>query len=803
MKQFIIFILTAVFCLQAQPTEIMNAAEIKLGIKKLGVLGSVLYLAAHPDDENTAILAYYDKGRGYRAAYLALTRGRGGQNLIGPEKGALMSVLRTSELQQARKIDGAEQFFTRAIDFGYSKNPEETFEFWNRDSVLKDIVTVIRTFKPDIIIDRFPVSGGGHGHHTASAILSVEAFKKAADVKYLPGIPVWQPKRLLWNTWRPRGSRSPNDASAENLLTVDTGEYNPLLGKSYTEIAALSRSQHKSQGFGVRAYRGANQDYLQVIAGEEAVNDAFDGIDTSWKRVKGAASLSGLIESVDHAFDPEQPQASVPGLLKIYNRLSELQPSYWVVQKTDEIKQLIQSCAGLWLEAIASDYGITPGSTLPVSIAMLNRSNVPISAKKITFSLSNGDSALSLNLAYNRTSEVMMQLPIPENTPFSNPCWLETAPVTKKIDVRITLSIADTPITFKVPVLYRWSDRVLGERYRPLQIIPPVMINFTQPVYIFNGMRNQRIDVQLRSGKENISGELALTLPPDWQCQPHSVNFAFIDKYEEQTVSFNLSSDREEATGTLKARATIDGAVYNRGYYEFNYEHIPKISVFPESEAHLVKVKISKKGESIGYITGSGDDIPAVLEQLGYRVSLIDETMVDNIDLSQFDAVVTGVRAYNTNTRLVANYEKMMQYVKAGGTLVVQYNTSGGLLTNQIGPYPFSIGRGRVTHEEAPVTFIDPEHPLLNVPNKIDADDFLGWIQERGLYFASSWDNKYQTVISCHDPGESALEGGLLYTRYGKGIFIYSSYVWFRELPAGIPGAIRFFVNLISARQNN
>jgi hypothetical protein len=325
------------------------------------------------------------------------------------------------------------------------------------------------------------------------------------------------------------------------------------------------------------------------------------------------------------------------------------------------------------------------------------------------------------------------------------------------------------------------------------------MINFAHHVYLFTGRGERRIGVHLKSGIQNVAGILKLDLPEQWQCQPQSINFNFSDKYEEQTFYFNLKTDMDETTGPVRVQATINRKKYNRGFYDLNYDHIPKISVFPLSEAQLVKVKIASKGNAIGYLMGSGDDIPPILEQLNFKVTLLDDANLDNSDLSQFDAIITGIRAYNTNNRLAANYEKMMRYVEAGGTLIVQYNTTWGLLSDQIGPYPFTIGRERVTHEEAPVTFIDPAHPLLNYPNKISAGDFQGWVQERGLYFAGTWDDRYQTMLSSSDPGEEGHEGGLLYTRYGKGIFIYTGYAWFRQLPAGVPGAIRLFVNLISA----
>ena len=804
----------------AQKIEILDAAELQIALQKLNVLGSVLYYAAHPDDENTAALAYFSKGRKYRTAYLSVTRGGGGQNLIGPEKGVEIGILRTQELLSARKIDGAEQLFTRAIDFGYSKTPEETFEFWGKEEILADIVWIIRKFRPDVIITRFAPNGsGGHGHHTASGPLITEAFLAAANPNKFPEqlkyVKPWQPKRLLWNTWRP-GQQDGN-----KLLQFDTGEYNPILGKSYTEMAAESRSNHKSQGFGSTGSRGTRIDYLQHVEGDPAKSDLFDGIDTSWNRVPGGRKVGQMLAEILKSFDPQHSSNSISKLIAVYAELLTLNESYWGTLKKLELLRIIQACAGLWIEAIADDFSAAPGDDIQIKITIVNRSNFPFKLQEISFPGVASGSALDLNLKNNDPVVVEKTVSLPKDFPISQPYWLMATPQRGifSIQDQKIIGLAENPpslyakmiiaangtlLEFSVPLLFRWRDRVDGELYRTFEIRPLVTLKMENKVQIFADNEPKTVTVTLKSHSQNgIGGELRLKATDKWQINPASFPFSFVNKYEEKQFSFVVSPPNNSDEAEIIAEAEINGEKWAFSIVEISYPHIKRQTYFPKNRMKVVKIDIKKSGSNIGYIMGAGDEVADGLKNLGYDVSLLNDEMLENEDLTPFDAIITGIRAYNTRERLKHTQDKLLQYVKNGGTLIVQYNVSRGLQIENIGPFPLTIGRDRVTEETAPISILFPNHQLLNFPNKITTNDFKGWVQERGLYFASQWDEKYETVLSSHDSNESDKLGGLLFTRYGKGVFIYTGYAWFRQLPAGVPGAFRLFVNLISAGKYN
>jgi LmbE family N-acetylglucosaminyl deacetylase len=814
----LIFFQLKLTVVHAQPPRPLNAAELQLALKKLTVLGSALYIAAHPDDENTALLAYLSRERLVRTAYLSVTRGDGGQNLIGSEKGPLMGVLRTQELLAARRVDRAEQFFTRAVDFGYSKSPEETMAIWGKEKVLGDMVWVIRTFRPDVIVTRFPTSGGGHGQHTASAILAEEAFHAAGDPSRFPEqlkyVRPWQPRRLLWNAWPRRWGPRPADLPV--TLQVDVGTYNPLLGKSYTEIAAESRSMHKSQGFGSAARRGSTIEDFALVAGDPAEKNLFDGVDLSWSRVPGGRQVGETLEKAYRAFKPEQPSAVLPLLLEAYAGMDKLPQSYWVPVKRKELLDTIRSCAGLWLEAIAEDYSAAPGSVVKINLEAINRSRYRFVWKEIRLPNDSNGTALNQELAYNQPAERELSIRLPQDAEISQPYWLKRKPEkgTYEVDeprligqpespppltARFVLAADGQRLMFDVPVLYRWTDPVAGEQVRPFEIVPEVAVNLEEKVYVFPDTRAKEVHLKLLAGAPDVSGEVRLSLPPGWRATPEAIPFSLQNKYDETEVSFTLGPPTEPATGILTAVVETGRSTWSHSLVTIEYPHIPIQTLFPPAEARLVRVDLRKRGMRIGYLMGSGDDIPASLRQVGYDVALLSDEDLEDADLSGFDAVILGVRAFNTRPRLKTQQRRLLEYVRSGGTLIVQYNTNRRLVTDEIGPYPFRISNERVTVEEAPVTFLDPNHPLLNTPNKITQEDFQGWVQERGLYFADEWDERYQTVLASHDPGESPKEGGLLFARYGKGVFIYTGYAFFRQLPAGVPGAYRLFVNMISA----
>ncbi|TGE25450.1 LmbE family protein [Hymenobacter aquaticus] len=831
--------LTHTFTATAQAPKTYTSSEILLGLKKLNVLGSVLYLAAHPDDENTRLIAYMANGRLLETGYLSCTRGDGGQNLIGPELREGLGVIRTQELLAARRIDGGRQFFTRANDFGFSKTAEETFTIWDKEQVLADMVWVIRQRRPDVLITRFPPDArAGHGHHTASAILAAEAFDAAGDPKRFPEqlkyVQPWQPKRLFWNT----GSFfvKPGE-NMDGYLKLDAGGYNPLLGQSYGEIAARSRSQHKSQGFGSAATRGEALEYFQPVKGAKAAQDLFEGVDMTWNRVPGGAAVGKLIDEVIRKYDPSNPVASVAGLLKVRKELTKNWQSsgqankFWSDEKESEVEQLIRACMGLYLEANSAQAQIAVGQPLTVNLDIVSRG--PDANRKVNFVRLESvrfpevgqDTAISRYLDKEKLFTIRKKLILPTTGSLTEPYWLsqtgtvgmysvanqlqrgkpENQPVAT-VQVKLLVSQmqgvagATDTITFTVPVQYKSTDPVEGEKYRPLTVVPPVAVNIGGRAYVFADNLPKTIPVTLRAGKAGVKGTLALTLPAGWKAEPATASFDLAAKDAEQTVLFQVQPGAGAAEGKseVKAVATVEGQAYSRGYQAIQYNHIPTQTLFPEAVAPLVKLDLKRKGQEIGYLMGAGDEVPDALRQIGYNVTLLKPEDIRADYLRRFDAVVLGIRAYNTVDRLKTLQPNLLQYVENGGNVVVQYVVNRGTVLPEIGPYPLKLSSDRVTVENAAVTFLNPKQPLLNSPNKITAKDFEGWQQEQGLYYPSSWDPKYQTVISSHDPGETAKESAILVADYGKGHYIYTGLSLFRELPAGVPGAYRLLTNMVS-----
>ena len=813
-----LFSFCILFSAQAQQPKKPNAAEIQLMLQKLNVLGSVLYVAAHPDDENTRVIAYMANEKKFNTAYLSATRGDGGQNLVGSEIRELLGLIRTQELLAARRTDGGHQYFSRANDFGYSKSSEETFEIWNKEEVLADFVRVYRKHKPDLIITRFPGTGlGGHGHHTASAVLAKEAFEMAADKKKFPESAaqygVWQPKRILFNTHPFFYKRAGIDMDTASLITLDLGAYNPLLGKSYPEIASLSRSMHKSQGFGSTGQRGMQIEYFDHTAGEKA-SDMFSGIDTSWNRVKGGDKVGYHVDNAIMDFDPTNPSIIVPDLLLAYKELEKVRDQYWKNLKQQEIKDLIKACTGLYMEVKADQFAYSPGDSILLSVESINRSDVKM--RLATIKLGDYQSfTIRQQLYNNRPFNMDMNYQLDANAKYSDPYWLReegTLGMYKVADQNListpenapalswvaTVEIGDTFLTYELPVIYKENSPVEGEFYRPLEVTPPVFLNISEKVYVFGNGTSKKIDVQVLAGKSDLKGELSLQIPAGWKVEPASYPFELGDKGAEATFSFELYPPATAHAGEVEAVASIDGKTYNNSLVRIEYDHIPVQALFPVSKAKIVKVELEKRGANVGYIVGSGDEIPASLEQVGYKVTELSNGDITAEKMRMFDAVIVGIRGYNTNDRLKFYQEELMKYVENGGTMIVQYNTAHALVTKDLGPYPLKLSRDRVTVEGAEVRILKPDHPVLNFPNKITNADFEGWVQERGLYFPNEWDEQYEAILSSNDPGEDPRDGGLLVAKYGKGYYIYSGYSWFRELPAGVPGAYRIFTNMIS-----
>lgn len=828
------------FAQAGYPSDVMNAAKLQLSLKKLNTLGSVLYVAAHPDDENTAFIAYCANERLFRTTYLSMTRGDGGQNLIGSEQSEYLGIIRTQELVAARRIDGGEQMFTRALDFGFSKTPEETMKIWGKERILADVVWAIRKLRPDVIVTRFPTTGeGGHGHHTASAMLAGEAFAIAADPNRFPEqlkyVKPWRAKRLLWNAWLPilEARKAANKLdSLPTYPTLDIGAYSPLLGKAQTELAAESRSMHKSQGFGASGTRGENINYFEHLGGDTASvkGDIFSGVDMTWNRVKGCAEIAKILDEAYKKFQPENPSAILPLLVKAHKTMNDVQKSsgddYWIPQKRKELLEVIRSCAGMWIEALAQNqpgqgdggYSGTPGGTVKIAAAIVNRSTLPITLKRVLFPFA-GDSVINKPLERSKYLTTTVTKTIPATTPLSQPYWLQM-PQEKGVfvineqqqvglpenppalSVSFVVTIAGEDFTFTTPVLHRRTDRVLGEVYRPFELVPPVALNLSNRSYIFADTAAKEIAVNVVANMPKAQGTVRLRVPQGWNVQPEQIPFTIGAKGEEFRAIFRVKALQGASNGEVQAEASIGEATMNKSMTTISYTHIPAQTIFPDAKAKLVRVDMKRTIKSVGYIAGASDDVADYLAQTGVNVTLLADDDIENSDLKRFDAIVTGIRVYNDNQRprLRQQYRRLMDYVQQGGTMLVQYNTNGGLI-DSIGPYPFTISRDRVTEEDAAVKLLKPEHPVFTTPNKITQEDFTGWVQERGLYFANRWDSTYEPLLSSHDAGEGDKTGGLLLAKYGKGVFLYSGYAWFRQLPAGVPGAYRLMMNLLHAGQ--
>ena len=729
----VVFIFTVFAGTIAQKQPALSSSEILHAMKRLNVLGTVMYIAAHPDDENTRLLAYMARDRNYKTAYLAMTRGDGGQNLIGDEQGIELGMIRTQELLAARRVDGAEQFFTRAYDFGFSKRTEEALAMWDKQKVLADAVWVIRNFKPDVIITRFPEdSRAGHGHHSGSAVIAREAFVAAADPKMFPeqfvsGVGPWKARRIMWNTF----SFGSSNTTAENQLKIDAGSYIPLLGKSIGEIAAEGRSQHRSQGFGSASTRGSATEYFIHTLGEKAEKDPMDGVDCSWARVEGGFVVNALVNKLVETYSVNDPSASLPQLIAIRKAIQAIGDVHWKRIKLSEVDRLIQLTTGLHMEALADRSLVKQGDSIRVNVLLNNRAGADVNIGEISFENTKAGQGMGLKKNVNWTNS--FYVPVSTTKKLSQPYWLEQAmeagyfnvddqkligmPENKPaFTVNAILNIMGETILFDIPVRYRVVDPAKGEFFHPVYVLP-------------------------------------------------------------------ASPTAEKKMETIA------------------YEHIPTLTYF----SNIVKFDLPKDlkttGKRIGYITGAGDKLPDMIRMMGFDVTELGRNDINQGKLNQFDAVVVGVRAYNVNEWMAEKHAILMDYVSNGGNLVVQYNTNsfaGPMQKTMIGPRPFTISRGRTTEEDADVVFMDENDPLLNFPNKITKNDFSGWIQERGIYYAENFSADYKAVLSMHDKGEADLNGSLIVRNEGKGRFIYTGLVFFRELPAGVPGAFRLFANIIS-----
>ena len=805
------------FCLFVNFTfstlKAQSSADIYKQIKKLNFLGSVLYFAAHPDDENTRVISYFSNHLLARTAYLSLTRGDGGQNLIGPELREGLGLIRTQELITARKIDGGLQFFTMANDFGYSKNPEETFDFWEKDKILNQTIDRINEFKPDIIINRFNVASSGrtHGHHTASAVISNLAFKKLHENTTAGN---WKPKRLFFNTsWYFYGGReSFNRADKTGLISIDMGVYDPLTGKSNSEIAALSRSQHKSQGFGSSPALGSRTEYLSLVQGQPIIgNDPFEGINTSWTRVRGGKNIEKIINEIIANFDLTTPLKSVPKLLEARDLINKIDDQHWRSIKLNEIKSIILNCLGIEIQANTSiPFGVK-GESLDVNLLINNPSSAEVVLKKVV--LKNKTYQVSRQMRKNEVFSKKINHIINES--ISSPYWLiqEGEKGMYKTNRKEIVGLPNTPppivlklylliegknIEVQKPLKYRKNDPVKGEVTTTFQVLPSATANLNTPVQLFGTGQTKKVIVQVKNLGKSFKGKLLLKSPESWVIEPSHQEVMIDGKGIEKEFIFNVTAPKSEEVVQLRPELTNDKEKIQSAIQEISYDHIPQQYMVQPSSTRAVALNLKTGVERVAYINGAGDNVAESIEAVGVIVEKFDSEDITLEKLNSFDAVILGIRAFNVHESLSYKKNVLWTYVHQGGNLLIQYNTSRGLKTRTITPYSIELSRDRITDENSKVKMLDIKHPLLNYPNKISLEDFEGWVQERGLYFPKQWDKNFSPLFEMSDPGEQPKRGALLVANYGEGKVVYTGLSFFRQLPAGVPGAYRLFFNLIA-----
>ena len=800
----------------------LSSAEIFQKIKKLNVLGNVLYLAAHPDDENTRFISYCANEKMFNTGYLSLTRGSGGQNLIGTEIRDELGIIRTQELLSARKIDGGEQFFSRANDFGYSKNPKETLEIWDHQKILADVVWVIRKCRPDIIVCRFPTNGkGGHGHHTSSALLASEAFELSADSskfkEHLKYVNTWKPKRVVINTGRWWNDNISDDDPA--VVSLDIGGYNKLLGTSYNELAALSRSMHKSQGFGSTGKRGEYLEYFEYLKGDSAKNNLFEGVDFSWKRAGENAlssqnitsSVHRLIDEIIRNYNGADPSQSIPRLIKVKELMVKIEDRFWREKKIKEVEDIILQCSGLFLEMTTLSSKKTAKDSVSFTLEIVNRSNLKMQLKSIACRDLKFYKKYEKTLKENHVLNLNNKTNIPKTIPISQPFWLLNSPSKgsynfdsfslignsenhPSAEFEITVEIGGQLINYKRPLIFKWNDPVKGEQTKNWIVCPKVTANINENIMIFSEQKKQSISVTLTAHTKDQTGAINIIKPEGWEViGPKEYNLKEIDQQIE--LEYQISPQKKAKNGFLEFELNSQEAF---GFKTLNYDHIKQQTWFPKSKLQLSYLNLDIVPKKIGYLMGAGDLIPDYLKILNYDIELLSSEELTLNKLKNYDVIITGVRFFNVNESSSKIVPFLMEYTKQGGNVIVQYNTSYRLKTKDFSPYPIKISRDRVTQEDAPVTFLNSSHPVMNYPNKILKEDFDSWVQERGLYFPNGWSKEYETIFSWNDRGEKPKKGSLLITKYGKGYYTYTGISFFRQLPQGVSGAYKLLVNIIS-----
>jgi LmbE family N-acetylglucosaminyl deacetylase len=846
---------------QVRPVYNLGAFGLSQVLERLQTTASALHTGAHPDDEDSAFIATMARGEHARVAYLALNRGEGGQNIIGTELFEALGVIRTEELLQARRLDGGEQFFTRTFDYGFSKARAEAAAKWDEQLVLGDMVRVIRMFRPLVIYSRFSgTPADGHGQHQLAGYLTPLAFKAAADPAQFPeqiaeGLRPWQAKKLY------RGEGFRPDPSHPPTVEVMTGVFDPVLGRYYTEIANEGRSQHKSQEMGMLETKGPNHSGLiRLDAPGTREETVFDGIDTTVPGIAALAGLpNGALASelqavAAHAkraledYDALRPSAIIPALAQglratrdaraALAKLSGNEPAraeadFLLAFKERDFNEALVRAAEVIVDPLADQETVVPGSALTATVRMFAPADsiATVVGAEVkapagwTVTPEKGEQTDDNDNPFARffretpAFAARYRVEVPANAPLTQPYFLDQPrdgdryqwgaddpkglPFAPPLLVaELTLDVNGERAVVSQPVQYRYADRVRGELRRNVAVVPAVSVGLDSRLLIVptgDTANQQRVVVRVTNHlPAGSSGTLRLRLPAGWTSTPAAAPFTTRAKGDRTSAPFVVTAPPGRTAGTfeVRAEAVVGGTSYTTDLQEIAYPHIQTHRVYRPAVVTAQVLDLKVAPVTVGYVMGSGDQVPDMIRRMGVAVTLVDDEMLATGDLSRFDTIVVGVRASEARPAFVANNGRLLQYAERGGTLIVQYQ-QGDYIQRNLAPFPAQMA-SRVTDETAPVRILAPQHPVFTFPNAIGEKDFAGWVQERNLYAFTTFDKQYVPLLETVDPGEPPQQGGEVYARVGQGHFVYTAYAWFRQLPAGVPGAYRQFANLIS-----
>ena len=823
---------------QIRPVYDTGALGIGQLLKRLNTSASVMMIGAHPDDEDTALLAYLARGENARTAYLSLTRGDGGQNILGPELGEALGVIRTEELLQARKLDGAEQYFTRAYDYGFSKTLDEAKSKWDEEVILCDAVRAIRHFKPLVVISRFSgTPADGHGQHQYAGYISPRAVKAAGEWGTCPGVP-WKVRKFYVS----QGFR----ATGEPDLRINTGKYDLLLGRSYFEIAMQARSQHRSQEQGVLELRGEQFSGMNLGAGEITGKGIFEGIETSVigiaantsngeSRFRGKLTeLQTVISDISRQYDDRSPEKSLPLLAQAYKQAYDAEWSTRIPASKEfarykqiEIAELIKLIGGIQIDLLTDRETVSPGEDLAATVKVFYPANDKIAVKTIELKPPVGwqpvktEPAADAQGTFRRETARAVQaykMKVPADTEPTQPYWLEkprvgelfewprsdvqTLPLSQPlIFADVTMTVEGVDVKYSAPAAYRYADDTRGEIRRRIDVVPKLSVDVDQSLLIVpagNAEQTRPITVSVtNNSKGPVSGDVSLVLPAGWKSHNVSRRMDLKRPGEKASVRFDVVIPANTPAGTfdLIAGFTVGDEKFARTMTTVDYPHIEPHRFYRQASTKVRVFPLEAANVRIGYIRGSGDSVPEAIRQMGLNVDLLSESDLTTAPLSKWDVIVAGIRVSEVRPDFAANNQRLLDWVRAGGTLIVQYQRP--VYAQELTPFPAQIG-ARVADENAPVTILEPNHPILSSPNKITTEDFTGWVQERNLYSFTLMDQNYLPLLESHDAGEPENKGGLVVANIGKGKYVYCSYAIFRQLPAGVPGAYRLLANMLS-----